>query len=122
MFRSVVARKRTVLPRLRRRFSATESTDCASIGDVGVADANYREKIDALPTNKTEYKELLKQVKFLGDNMTKPSGTEYTKEQIDLALEVLPLALDDIYATDAKVVQAQRILAKVSSSNGAPKP
>ncbi len=54
--------------------------------------------------------------------MTKPSGTEYTKEQINLALEVLPLALDDLYATDAKVLEAQKILAKVSSSKPAQEP
>ena len=85
--------------------------------DLQVAGDNYREKIDNLPAKKSEYRELLKQVKFLGDNMTKPSGTEYTKEQIDLALEVLPLALDDIYATDGKVLAAQKILAKVQSKN-----
>lgn len=89
--------------------------------DLKVAGDNYREQIDNLPAKKAEYRELLKQVKFLGDNMTKPSGTEYNKQQIDLAVEVLPLVLDDIYATDGKVLLAQKILAKVQSKNSGQK-
>lgn len=88
--------------------------------DLGVEGRDYKEKIAALPVNKAVYRDLLRQVKFLGDHMTKPDGNEYTKEEIDLALEVLPLVIDDLYGTDEKVSLAQKILAKVSSQKAMP--
>lgn len=73
-----------------------------------------REQIENLPV-KGEYKELLKQVKWLGDNMTKPDTITYKKEQVDLALEVLPLVIDELYAKDEKIEKVARILAKQRS-------
>jgi hypothetical protein len=85
---------------------------CDKLGATG---RDYKEKITGLPVKKEIYRALLRQVKFLGDHMTKPDGNDYTKEQIDLALGALPLVIDDLYVTDVKVTEAEQILAKVSS-------
>ena len=81
----------------------------------GVAGNNYREKIGNLPLKEEVYKELLKQVKFLGDNGTKSGGDIYTHQQVDIALSVLPVVIDKIYEQDERVDEAQRILANVRS-------
>lgn len=76
---------------------------------------NYRERIGNLPLKDEVYKELLKQVKFLGDNGTKPGGDIYSPQQVDVALSVLPIVIDKIYEQDEHVAEAQRILANVRS-------
>ena len=79
---------------------------------------DYREKITNLPVSGDVYKDLLRQVKFLGDNMTKANGSDYTEEQIDKALTVLPLVIDKLYEQDEKIDEAQKILAKVKTQSG----
>jgi hypothetical protein len=54
------------------------------------AGADYREKIANLPVKDEGHKELLKQFKWLGDNVTKPGEETYTVEMVDAALEILP--------------------------------
>lgn len=79
---------------------------------------DYREKIGNLPVKET-YKELLKQIKWLGDNMTKPGEEKYTMEMIDVALEILPILIDDMYIKDEKATEATKLLAKARSVNKA---
>jgi len=76
---------------------------------------DYKEKITNLAI-KDAYKELLKQIKWLGDNTTKPDGNIYTKEMIDEALEILPFVIDELYIKDDQVDKATKLLAKVRSS------
>lgn len=78
---------------------------------------DYREKIGNLPV-KVEYKELLKQIKWIGDNITKPDKEKYTIEMIDVALEILPILIDDMYIKDEKTSEATKLLAKARSVNG----
>lgn len=77
---------------------------------------DYREKIVALPVKET-YKELLKQIKWLGDNTTKPGEEKYTMDMVDVALEILPIVIDDLYLKDEKIDQAAKLLAKARSVN-----
>jgi len=77
---------------------------------------DYREKIENLPVKET-YKELLKQIKWIGDNTTKPGEEKYTMEMIDVALEILPILIDDMYIKDEKTTEAARLLAKARSIN-----
>jgi hypothetical protein len=82
----------------------------------GVSGIDYREKITNLPV-KEIYKELLKQIKWLGDNTTKPGEEKYTMAMLDVALEVLPVIIDDLYLKDEKEEGAARLLAKARSIN-----
>ncbi|MBY0293813.1 DUF4145 domain-containing protein [Patescibacteria group bacterium] len=77
--------------------------------------SDYKEKITNLPIEGDVYKELLKQIKFLGDNGTKPGGDSYSKEQIDIALTTLPIVIDKLYEQDEKIAAAERALAQVRS-------
>jgi len=79
-----------------------------------VTGADYREKISNLPV-KEIYKELLKQIKWLGDNTTKPGEEKYTIEMVDVALEILPILIDDMYLKDEKANEASTLLAKARS-------
>jgi len=88
---------------------------CENLGAVG---ANYKEKISNLPLTGDVYKELLKQVKFLGDNGTKPGGDTYTSDQVDIALRVLPVVIDKLYEQDEQVEEAQKALAAARSKAG----
>jgi hypothetical protein len=81
-----------------------------------VVGANYREKIEQLPV-KDGYKELLKQIKWLGDNTTKPGEEKYTMKMVDAALEILPIIIDDIYRGTEKEEEIARLLAKARSAN-----
>lgn len=82
---------------------------------LGVNGNNYREKISNIPINGEVYKELLKQVKFLGDNGTKPGGDIYTPDQVDTALKVLPIVIDKLYEQDEQIDEAQKALAHARS-------
>lgn len=75
---------------------------------------DYREKITNLPVKDT-YKDLLKQIKWLGDSATKPGEEKYTMPMIDIALEILPVIIDDLYLKDEKTENATRLLAKARS-------
>lgn len=86
---------------------------CDQIGTDG---RDYREKIGSLPVKET-YKELLKQVKWLGDNATKPGEEKYSMEMIDVALEILPVLIDDMYIIDEKTIEATKLLARARSVN-----
>ena len=77
---------------------------------------DYKEKICDLPV-KAEYKELLKQIKWIGDNTTKPGEEKYTIKMIDVALEILPILIDDMYIKDEKTSEATKLLAKARSVN-----
>lgn len=77
---------------------------------------NYREKISNLQV-KEAYKELLRQIKWLGDNMTKSDEEKYTMKMIDVALEILPVLIDDMYTKDEKTAEASKLLAKARSVN-----
>ncbi len=77
-------------------------------------DDDYREKIVNLPV-KSEYKELLKQIKWLGDNVTKPASEGYSLPMIDLALDILPIIIDQLYAKDEQIEQVGKLLAKARS-------
>ena len=76
---------------------------------------DYREKISNLPV-KGKYQDLLKQIKWLGDFTTKPGDEKYTMGDADLALQILPLIIEEIYSKDEKIVEVEKILAKVNSS------
>ncbi len=76
---------------------------------------DYREKITNLPV-RTELQELLKQIKWLGDNVTKPGPETYSLEMVDAAIEILPLVVDELYAKDERMEKASKILAKALSS------
>ena len=78
----------------------------------------YREKITNLPVTGEVYKELLRQVKFIGDNMTKPDGDNYTSVQIDIALGVLPVVIDKVYEQDEQIDSAQKALAAARQKGG----
>ncbi len=84
--------------------------------DKGAEGGDYREKISNLPV-KDAYKELLKQIKWLGDNTTKPGEEIYTKEMVDEALEILPLLVDELYAVDDRIEKATKLLARARSKN-----
>lgn len=83
--------------------------------DLNVSGSNYKEKISNLPLSGEVYKELLKQVKFLGDNGTKPDGDIYTPDQVDVALKVLPIVIDKLYEQDEQIDEAQRALSHARS-------
>ena len=59
----------------------------------------------------------LKQIKWIGDNTTKPGEEKYTMEMIDVALEILPILIDDMYIKDEKTTEAAKLLAKARSIN-----
>lgn len=77
---------------------------------------DYREKIGSLKV-KDAYKELLKQIKWLGDNTTKPGEEKYNMDMVDVALEILPVLIDDLYLKDEKMDEAAKLLAKARSVN-----
>ena len=79
--------------------------------------ANYREKIANLPVKDEGHKELLKQFKWLGDNVTKPGEEAYTVEMIDAALEILPVVIDGMYLQKEKEDETAKLLAKARSAN-----
>lgn len=81
----------------------------------GVDGIGYRERIGNLPVKET-YKELLKQIKWLGGNTTKPGEENYTMEMADVALEILPILIDDMYIKDEKTIEAAKLLAKARSA------
>lgn len=83
--------------------------------NLGVSGTDYREKISNLPLSGEVYKELLKQIKFIGDNGTKPGGDTYSPEQVDSALTVLPVVIDKLYEQDEKIEEAQKALAAARS-------
>lgn len=82
--------------------------------DKNVQGNNYREKIGYLPV-KGKYQDLLKQIKWLGDNTTKPGDEKYSLKEADLALEILPLLIEELYSKDEKIETVEKILAKVKS-------
>lgn len=84
----------------------------------GVTGRDYREKIGNLPV-KEIYQELLKQIKWLGDNITKPGEEKYTMEMVDVAFEILPLLIDDIYVKEERTDTATKLLAKARSATRA---
>lgn len=83
--------------------------------DKKVAGKDYREKIANLPVS-GKYQQLLKQIKWLGDKITKPGIESYGLKDTDLAIEILPLIIDKLYAEDEKVESVEKILAKVRSN------
>ncbi|MBP9817882.1 DUF4145 domain-containing protein [Candidatus Shapirobacteria bacterium] len=82
--------------------------------DKGVIGKDYREKIVNLDV-KGKYQELLTQIKWLGDNTTKPGDEKYTLNDIDLGLEILPLLIEEMYLKDEKIDAVDKILSKVRS-------
>lgn len=76
---------------------------------------DYREKIGNLPVA-GKYQDLLKQIKWLGDNTTKPNEENYSLTEADLALEILPLLIEELYEKDEKIEEVEKILAKVKSN------
>lgn len=83
-----------------------------------VAGTDYKDKIVNLPI-KDAYKQLLKQIKWLGDNTTKPQGTEYDKNEIDMAINILPFVIDELYLKDEQVEKANKLLGMVRSKSNA---
>jgi len=88
--------------------------------NLAVEGADYREKISNLPV-KEGYKELLKHIKWLGDKTTKPGEETYTIEECDLALQILPVLVDELYSKDERVEKATKILSKIKQQEGQPK-
>ncbi len=82
--------------------------------DKNAEGTDYREKISNLEV-KGKYQDLLKQIKWLGDNTTKPGEEKYSMDDADLALEILPLLIEELYAKDEKIEEVEKILAKVKS-------
>lgn len=79
--------------------------------------ADYKEKIGNLPVRDEGHKELLKQFKWLGDNVTKPGLETYTVEMLDAALEILPLVVDDMYLKKENAEKTSKLLAKTRAAN-----
>lgn len=86
--------------------------------DKKVAGKNYKIKISNLPV-KGKYQDLLKQVKWLGDNTTKPGEEKYSMEDATLALEILPLLIEELYAKDEVIEKVEKVLSKVKSKKTA---
>lgn len=82
--------------------------------DKNVEGRDYREKIGNLPV-KGKYQDLLKQIKWLGDNTTKPGDEKYSIKEADIALDILPLLIEEIYFKDEKIEEVEKILSKVKS-------
>lgn len=82
--------------------------------DKNVEGTDYRVKIGNLQV-KGKYQDLLKQIKWLGDNTTKPNDEKYSMKDADLALEILPLLIEELYAKDEKIEEVEKILAKVKT-------
>jgi len=82
--------------------------------DKDVDGKDYREKINNLPVKDT-YKELLKQIKWLGDTTTKPGKEKYTMKMADDAFEILSILIDDLYLKDEKMEEVAKLLAKTRS-------
>jgi hypothetical protein len=82
--------------------------------DKKVEGADYREKIGNLPV-KGKYQDLLKQIKWLGDNTTKPGDEKYSMKDAELALQILPLLIEEIYAKDEKIEEVEKLLANIRS-------
>jgi len=82
--------------------------------DKKIEGGDYREKINNLPVKK-DYQELLKQIKWLGDNTTKPGEEKYTMEMADKALEILPLIIDELYYKDERAEKVSKLLANAKS-------
>ncbi|MBT5016798.1 DUF4145 domain-containing protein [Candidatus Peregrinibacteria bacterium] len=82
--------------------------------DKSASGRDYKEKIANLPV-KGKYQSLLKQVKWLGDNTTKPGDKKYTMADANLAIEILPLLVEELYAKDEKIEDVEKVLAKVKS-------
>ena len=61
----------------------------------------------------------MKQIKWLGDNATKPGEEKYTMQMVDVTLEILPVLIDDLYLKDEKMDEATKLLAKARSANQA---
>lgn len=83
--------------------------------DLAVDGDDYRQKIGNLPV-KGKYQDLLKQIKWLGDITTKPNDEKYSMDEADLALQILPLLIEEIYAKDEKIEEVEKILAKVKQT------
>ena len=49
----------------------------------------------------------------MGDNATKPNDEKYSMKDADLALEILPLLIEELYAKDEKIEEVEKVLAKV---------
>lgn len=87
--------------------------------DKKVSGGDYKEKIGNLPVT-GKYQELLKQIKWLGDNTTKPGDEKYTMNDATLAIDLLPLLieelLEELYFKDEKIEKVGKILAKIKSN------
>ena len=79
--------------------------------DKKVSGKDYREKINNLPV-KGRYRDLLKQIKWLGDNTTKPGDEKYTMDDADSAIEILPILIEELYGKDEKIEKLEKVLAK----------
>jgi hypothetical protein len=75
---------------------------------------DYREKISNLSI-KNSYSELLKQIKWLGDNTTKPGKEKYTLEMVDQAIKIIPLLIDELYSKDERAEKIAKLLANTRS-------
>lgn len=85
--------------------------------ELSVSGADYKEKINNLPIDQT-YQELLRQIKFLGDNVNHETGEQiYSKEEIDTAIEALPILIDLLYRDDEIISEAGKLLSRVRSKN-----
>jgi len=121
---------KTLPAKIKEYFNEAER--CRSIGSITGAGAclrktvyaicddkrtrgnDYKEKIGNLEV-KGKYQDLLKQIKWLGDNTTKPGDEKYTLEDVDLALEILPLLIEELYLKDEKINEVEKVLSKVRS-------
>lgn len=88
--------------------------------EIGVEGEDYRKKISNIPVKDID-KELLTQIKWLGDNITKPGEEKYTMEMVDAALEILPVIIDNLYIQDEKTEDIAKLLAKARSANASDK-
>ena len=85
--------------------------------EIGAQGENYKDKIDALPV-KGKYRELLKQIKWLGDNIVHSGEEAYSMGEADFALQSIPYLLEEIYSKDEKIDEVTKLLAKVRSTSG----
>lgn len=126
---------KTIPARVRDAFNEAER--CRSVGSVtgagaalrkaiyalcdekAATGADYREKIGNLPVKDDGHKELLKQFKWLGDNVTKPGEETYDVKMLDAALEILPVVIDGMYLQKEKEEETAKLLAKARSANPA---
>lgn len=74
---------------------------------------DYAEKIENLFSETSDFSDLCKQIKWLGDKHVHGDNKEtYSKEDIEQAIKIVPVIIEEIYGKDFKVKNAKNLLNK----------